>query len=264
MAYALYTPHDTGSAHRDLWTDRSVAGELQVLEGRTLVDEFHARLPVHARILEAGCGLGGWVRLLQDVGHDISGIDFEPSTVARVNQDDPTLDVKVGDVTALSYPDDSFDVYISLGVVEHFEDGPDRALAEAYRVIKPGGLAFVTVPFENSFRRFFTHPLRDVYFAIQARRGRADPRFWEYRYTAGEMIGFLESAGFEIIKIDTDDYKPELTDRHIGLHADFFFLRKAGEGGYALNSAGRLLRRALRQFPRATSSGVLVVAAKPS
>ena len=52
----------------------------------------------------------------------------------------------------------SLGAYISLGVMEHFEDGCAAAMAEAFRVLKPGGLMFFTVPLENPFRKLFAHP----------------------------------------------------------------------------------------------------------
>lgn len=264
MSYRFLSPKDISTAHVGLWTDRSVQTEVEVLRGRTLVGDLAERLPDKARILEAGCGLGGWVRFLKDQGHDIVGIDFEEEVVARVNKDDPELAVTLGDVTALAFPDGDFDAYISLGVVEHFEEGPQVALAEAHRVLKPGGLAFVTVPFLNPFRRFVSHPVRDLYFWIQRRRGHGGQQFWEYRYTAKELSSALERQGFVIEAVEVDDYGRDLADRHIGLFADFFFLRKRASDGYELNRYGRAALRLLRPFPRLTAGGVLVVGRKPS
>ncbi len=50
------------------------------------------------------------------------------------------------DVQALSFSDDSFDIYVSCEVLEHVPD-MDRAISEAARILKPGGLFVGTVPF---------------------------------------------------------------------------------------------------------------------
>ena len=48
----------------------------------------------------------------------------------------------------MSFPDNHFDAYLSLGVIEHWEEGPQQAIDEAYRVIKPGGYFFVSTPLD--------------------------------------------------------------------------------------------------------------------
>ena len=53
------------------------------------------------------------------------------------------------DIQALSFGDDSFDVYVSCEVLEHVPD-MDRAIQEAARILKPGGLFIGTVPFNMS------------------------------------------------------------------------------------------------------------------
>jgi ubiquinone/menaquinone biosynthesis C-methylase UbiE len=89
-----------------------------------------------ARVLDAGCGEGVLVdeyaaRL------DITGVDANYAS-ERVTQ---------GSVTALPFPDASFDRALCLDVLEHltYEEQP-RALAELYRVLEPGGELFVSVP----------------------------------------------------------------------------------------------------------------------
>jgi len=50
-----------------------------------------------------------------------------------------------GDAEELPFPTDAFDRYVSAGSVEYWPD-PQRAVAEAYRVLKPGGVALVVGP----------------------------------------------------------------------------------------------------------------------
>lgn len=51
----------------------------------------------------------------------------------------------VGDVRALAYPDDTFDLVIAVEVLEHIPD-PEAGLTEAMRVLKPGGYAITALP----------------------------------------------------------------------------------------------------------------------
>ncbi len=109
---------------------------------------------MHGRILEAGCGLGRFVDFLGERGYaDIVGIELSEDAVRSVNAIAPRLDVRRGDVSALPFDDCSFDGLISLGVVEHFPEGPHVALHEMHRVMRPGARAVITVPFLNWIRR---------------------------------------------------------------------------------------------------------------
>lgn len=104
-------------------------------------------------VLDGGCGRAQHVWRLSQVGYRASGIDFAPNTVAEVTARYPDLDVKVGDVRALPYPDCSFDGYWSLGVIEHFWTGYHEIASEIHRVLKPGGYLFLTFPTMSTLRR---------------------------------------------------------------------------------------------------------------
>jgi SAM-dependent methyltransferase len=74
-------------------------------------------------------------------------VDFEGSEYLPTDdQQRRHQNVPHQDVMALTFRDESFDGYISCEVLEHIPD-IGRALAEAYRILKPGGLFFGTFPF---------------------------------------------------------------------------------------------------------------------
>lgn len=148
-------------------------------------------------MLEAGCGLGAWVYLLRKEGFDIIGIDFSLQTIRRLRQAMPGFPVGVGDVTALPYHSAEFDAYVSLGVVEHFEEGPHLPLREAYRVLRPGGLIFLSVPYMNLIRL-----LSRPWEAIIERSKSNDPslEFYQYAYTSWEMQEILRTQGFIVLE----------------------------------------------------------------
>ena len=95
-----------------------------------------AALPSSTRVLDAGCGEG--VLVDEFTGKlAIEGID--PNYTSDR--------VRTGSLTALPYEEATFDRALCLDVLEHltFEEQP-RALAELYRVLKPGGQLLVSIP----------------------------------------------------------------------------------------------------------------------
>jgi ubiquinone/menaquinone biosynthesis C-methylase UbiE len=171
------------------------------------------------RILEGGCGIGHIVAYFHDRGCDITGVDFASATVEAIRGYRPDLKVSLGDVAALGFPDDSFDVYYSGGVVEHFEEGPWAALAEAHRVLKPDGVLLISVPQTNLFRSsqdlwlrmksalLSTPPRRaqrmgahaaDHYRLVSEMRQEPEPDFHLYMYRPSEFVEVLRRAGFRV------------------------------------------------------------------
>ena len=53
--------------------------------------------------------------------------------------------VQVADITNIPYPDNTFDAVIALDVIEHIKND-EEALREIYRVLRPQGMAIITVP----------------------------------------------------------------------------------------------------------------------
>lgn len=111
-------------------------------------------LPLGARLLEGGCGRGNKVKALVDAGYAAIGVDFAARTVAQARIVYPHIDVRQGDVRALGFPNQFFDGYWSIGVIEHFWGGYDAILAEAARVVKTGGFLFLTAPWLSPYRRY--------------------------------------------------------------------------------------------------------------
>ncbi|MFW9992194.1 MAG: class I SAM-dependent methyltransferase [Candidatus Odinarchaeota archaeon] len=100
--------------------------------------------------LELGCGTAGCsMYALQNLSENkdlhITGIDFSPRMVKigqqKVNRAglEDRITLQVGDVTTLPYPDESFDVIFSRGVVMSYVDQPEQLLWEAHRVLRVNG-----------------------------------------------------------------------------------------------------------------------------
>ncbi len=99
------------------------------------------------RVLDWGCGNGHFSLFLDSLGASVTGYSFEPPP--RVMHSSRTFRFVPGspsDPRALPFPDGSFDVAVSVGVLEHvWETGGDEAssLSELARVVRPGGTILI-------------------------------------------------------------------------------------------------------------------------
>jgi SAM-dependent methyltransferase len=96
------------------------------------------------RLLDVASGPGYVAAAAAELGASPVGVDFSSEMVALAKRRYPSIDFREGDAEALTFEDASFDaVTINFGVL-HLER-PDQALAEARRVLKPGGRCAFTV-----------------------------------------------------------------------------------------------------------------------
>jgi SAM-dependent methyltransferase len=100
-------------------------------------------MPKPARILDAGCGSGRNMLELARLG-SVTGIELSDTSVALARERG-VGEVIAGSVLEMPFADDSFDLAVSLDVIEHLEDDLG-ALRELRRTVAPGGTLLVTVP----------------------------------------------------------------------------------------------------------------------
>lgn len=260
-AFKMYHPRDEVEAletHGQSWLSDTIEENIGLCAMQTIEPVFNRHLPKQGKILEAGCGLGRWVIYYRRKGYDIIGIDLAKDAVAMAKSYDPAVPVFIDNILKANYPDGHFDAVISLGVVEHFEEGPMEALNEAHRLLAKGGLLFVSVPLQNTFRILLVNHLKRIKKFIRTRKGRSYI-FEEYRYTQKQLECFLTSAGFEVIDVAVDDFFPP---KNMGLFVDLPFLRDKTKK-WELNPSGRLLNSLFRTFsPRFACAGLLWVCRK--
>jgi SAM-dependent methyltransferase len=100
-------------------------------------------------ILEIGCGSGAYTRELVERGASVTATEFAPGPLAQAARNLGPLaakaDLRVEDAQGLTFPAESFDKVLLSEVIEHVPR-PDKAIAEACRVLRPGGLLVVSTP----------------------------------------------------------------------------------------------------------------------
>lgn len=119
----------------------------QALHAR-IADQLGACLGPSGEILDAGCGTGGLIRRLarKHSGWRWTGIEVDPLAVRLARQRvGESVRLVEGSVSALPFPEASFDAVVSADVLYHLDDDA-TAVRQAFRVLRPGGVLIVNVP----------------------------------------------------------------------------------------------------------------------
>ena len=106
------------------------------------------------RVLEIGCGLGTDGAQFAKAGADYTGVDLTDAAVELAQKRFELFGLpgtfRIADAERLDFPDDSFDIVYSHGVLHHTPDTAG-AVKEVHRVLKPGGRAVVMLYHRNSY-----------------------------------------------------------------------------------------------------------------
>ncbi len=155
-------------------------------------------LPVGSTILEGGCGKGQFVYSLQSRGYQAHGIDFAKNIIERLKKILPDYNFQFGDVRSLPYPDDFFNGYWSLGVIEHFYDGYQDIAKEMSRVLQPGGYLFLTFPHMSKLRRRKARASKFPLFTKDILQ--RQEKFYQFALPEESVIKEMQQHGFSLIE----------------------------------------------------------------
>lgn len=152
------------------------------------------------RLLDVACGPGYVAGYATEQGTIATGVDFAPGMIAEARQKFPNAEFHEGDAEALVFEDNSFDVVICAFGLLHFAE-PEKAIAEAFRVLRPGGCYVFTVWSLPEKHDFFNLVIKAIEthgtFDVALPPAPSIFRFSEDK----ECINTLTAAGFTDIEV---------------------------------------------------------------
>ena len=117
-----------------------------IVEFETTMHHLHRFLRPGFRLLDIGAGTGRYTSALMAEGYEVKAVELVRRNIDVFLKREPTADVVQGDARNMPFiPSESADVTLLLGPLYHLigDDEKLKALTEAKRVTKPGGLIFV-------------------------------------------------------------------------------------------------------------------------
>ncbi|MBN1910255.1 MAG: class I SAM-dependent methyltransferase [Pirellulales bacterium] len=111
-------------------------------------DWLREHLAPGSRVLEYGCGYGRVAAVLHEQGYQVVGVDVAGAMLEKARRVCPAVDfLQIGPAADVPFTDDAFDAAFLFGVLTCIPGDEDQraVLAELRRVVRPGGLLYISV-----------------------------------------------------------------------------------------------------------------------
>jgi SAM-dependent methyltransferase len=137
----------------------------------------------HARLLDAGCGTGGFIRFLKEEAPTFSMDGIDASVEAcELARERGCKEVEQASVNQLPFADGIYDGIISADVLYHRAVDPEKAMAEFRRCLKPGGILILQLPAYEWLRSYHDEQVHT-----------------RHRFTRKEVKALFEKNGFSAL-----------------------------------------------------------------
>ncbi len=195
------------------------------------------------KLLDIGCGFGFFLETAKRKGWDVIGLEITNDAVEACSS--KGLNMHHGTLETAKFEDESFDVIVFIETIEHVIE-PNRLIKEIHRVLRPGGLVYLSTPNFNALNRY---RLQEKYDVIQY------PLHLSY-FTPKTLRRFFERNGFTTKKITSTGisktrYKTSMgqsNQEYVSETSDDEMLRYRIENNQLLKSAKTAANSVLNMF----------------
>ena len=199
----------------DFWSDfsKEAYDYIPLLpENQKMLNRVAELIGKGKEVLDAGCGTGNLTIKLAE-NNKVTAVDFSDGMLVKLKEKNKyfkNITIKVGDVTALDILNDTFDAVASVNVLFNLDD-PEKAIREANRVLKKGGVFVVSSLLKN--KGFAVeHKGKVIDEAVQNnikvdkiekifdfQRKMYQAGGFKFTPTVEEICGLLTNNGFEVL-----------------------------------------------------------------
>ncbi|HUT81874.1 MAG TPA: methyltransferase domain-containing protein [Candidatus Bathyarchaeia archaeon] len=153
-----------------------------------LLPDFMKRLPIGARVLDAGCGAGEPITRILSEKFKVTGVDISRKQIEIARENLPYCEFIWQDMTTLTFPDDYFDGIVSYYAIQHVPREEHMGLLENfYRMMKPNGIALLCFGTSDE-----PGVVVDDFFGVKM--------YWS-SFDAGTNIEMLKETGFHVLEL---------------------------------------------------------------
>jgi 2-polyprenyl-3-methyl-5-hydroxy-6-metoxy-1,4-benzoquinol methylase len=244
----LYTLHEPNSGEEQSWEEYGGYGKEdgvpQFVHQRCdeLIKPFDKYRKLNT-FLDIGFGAGTITQAAGRAGWKVFGVEVSKVAVDFLAHKHPEYDLYCGYLEDRKYDDNSFDAIAIVEVVEHVLD-PIPILKEAYRILRPGGVIWVTTPNLHSLS----------WSVMGLEWSMVTPPDHLELYTKEGATIMLEASGFKVKKIITYGINPYEIKNHFKSSNASFVPSERVNSGYELNesmgssSKGRFIKNSVNSF----------------
>ena len=155
----------------------------------------------NTKIVEVGCGPAWLSCALASEGYNTTCLDYSENAlnIARKNYEmqGNKGEFIVGDALNMAFEDNSFDVVLSTGLLEHFED-PSVVINEMVRILKPGGIFYSDIV-PKKFALFRAHI--DFVIGLNNLIKKEEDEIYEKKLNSNDIENILISSKLEDINV---------------------------------------------------------------
>jgi len=126
-----------------------------LIRKQRVLEIYNKEIKKKAKILDIGCGPGIIIEELLSKNAEIYGIDISKEMINLAKKKFPNVNFSVGDAENIKFPNNTFDVVISMGLIEYLKNDI-KAITESIRVLKKDGILILTVPNQKSIHRIIS------------------------------------------------------------------------------------------------------------